>query len=136
MSRAVREIRRWRVGERTGGSRGGGVPRGVMMGFLWHRGGFPERYALFIGRGRARLKRQKAVDQAHQLGRMQQGNAPMAAWWWNLRDSIRRPGRECQDTAIRVLHDVFEQIAHPAYVAEWERVATQGVDRIPDRNRS
>ena len=67
---------------------------------------------------------------------MQQGNALMAAWWWDLRDGIRCPGRECQDTAIRVLHNVFEQIAHSAYVAEWERVATQGVDRIPDRNRS
>ena len=132
----MREIRRWRVGERPGGSRGGGVPRGVMMGFLWHRGGFPEHYALFIGRGEARLKRQETVDQTHQLGRMQQGNAPTTTRWWALRDGIRRPGRECQDTAIRVLHDVFEQIARPAYVAEEERVATQGVDRILDRNRS
>jgi hypothetical protein len=56
MSRAVSWIRRWRVVERAGGSRGGGVPRGVMIGFLWHRGGFPERYALFIGRGRTSLK--------------------------------------------------------------------------------
>jgi hypothetical protein len=35
-----------------------------------------------------------------------------------------------------MLHDVFEQLAYPADVAEWERVATQGVDRIPDRDRS
>jgi hypothetical protein len=60
----------------------------------------------------------------------------MAAWWWALREGIRRPGRECQHTAIRVLHDVFAQIAHLADVAEEERVATQGMDRIPDRNRS
>jgi len=136
MSRAVSAIRRWRVGERTGGSRGDGVPRDVMMAFLWHRGSVPERYALFIGSGRARLKRRQAVDQAHQLGRMQQGNVPMGVWWWELRNSIRRPGRECQDTAIRVLRDVFEQIAHAADVAERERVATQGVDRVPDCNHS
>ena len=60
----------------------------------------------------------------------------MAAGWGDLREGICRPGRQCQDTTIRVLHDVFEQIAHPADVAEEERVATQGVDRIPDRNRS
>ena len=136
MSRAVREIRRWRVGERTGGSRGGGVPRGVMIGFLWHRGGVPERFAWLIGSGGARLKRRETVDQAHQLGRMQQRNAPTTPRRGALRDSIRRPGRECQDTAIRMLHDVFEQIAHPADVAEEECVATQGVDRILDRNRS
>ena len=106
------------------------------MGCLGPRGGFPERSALLSGRGGASLKRHETVDQAHHLGRMQQGNAPMAAWWWDLGDGIRRPGRECQDTPVRVLHDVFEQISHPAYVAEWERVATQGVDRIPDRNRS
>ncbi len=81
MSRAVRWIRRWRVVERAGGSRGCGVPRGVMMGFLWHRGSFPERYALFIGRGAASLKRHETVHQAHQLGRMQQGNAPTTAGW-------------------------------------------------------
>jgi hypothetical protein len=136
MSRAVREIRRWRVGERTGGSRGGGVPRSVMMGFLWRRGDVPERFAWLIGRGGAQLKRHETVDQVHQLGRMQQGNAPTTTRWWALRDGIRRPGRECQNTSIRVLHDVFEQIAHPTYVAEWERVATQGVDRILDCNRS
>jgi hypothetical protein len=107
-----------------------------MMAFLWHRGGVPERYALFIGSRRARLKRRQAVDQAYQLGRMQQGNVPMAGWWGELRNSIRRPGRECQDPAIRVLHDVFEQIAHTADVAERECVATQGVDRVPDRNHS
>jgi hypothetical protein len=136
MSRAVSWIRRWRVVERAGGSRGGGVPRGVMIGFLWHRGGCPERYALFIGRGRTSLKRHETVGQAQQLGRMQQGNAPTTAWWWDPGDGIRRPGRECQDTPVRVLHDVFKEISHPAYVAEWERVATQGVDRIPDRDRS
>ena len=95
MSRAVSAIRCWRVGERTGGSRGDGVPRGVMMAFLWHRGSVPERYALFIGSRRVWLKRCQAVDQAHQLGRMHQGNVPMAVWWWELRNSIRRPGREC-----------------------------------------
>jgi hypothetical protein len=136
MSRAVREIRRWRVGERTGGSRGGEVPRGVMMGFLWHRGGVPEHFAWLIGRGGAQLKRQETVDQAQQLGRMQQGNAPTTAWWWDPGDGIRRPGRECQDTPVRVLHDVFEEISHPADVAERECVATQGVDRIPDRDLS
>jgi hypothetical protein len=60
----------------------------------------------------------------------------MAVWWWELRNSIRRPSRECQDTAIRVLHDVFEQIAHAADIAERECVTTQGVDRVPDRNHS
>jgi hypothetical protein len=35
-----------------------------------------------------------------------------------------------------VLHNVFEELSHPADVAEWERVATQGVDRIADRDRS
>jgi hypothetical protein len=60
----------------------------------------------------------------------------MAAGWGDLREGIGRPGRECQDTTIRVLHDVFEQIAHPADVAQEERMATQGVDRILDRNRS
>jgi hypothetical protein len=35
-----------------------------------------------------------------------------------------------------VLHDVFEEISHPADVAERECVATQGVDRIPDRDLS
>jgi hypothetical protein len=118
MRRAVRESRRWRRGERAGGSGGGGGPRGVMRGCLWHRGSVPERYAVFSGRGRASLKRHKAGDQAHQLGRMQQGNASMAAWGWDLRDGIRRPGRECQDTASRVLHNVCEQSAHPADVAE------------------
>jgi hypothetical protein len=136
MSRAVSAIRRWRVGERTGGSRGGGVPRGVMMVFLWHRGGVPERFAWLIGRGGVWLKRHETVDEAHQLSRMQQGNAPPTTRWWDLRDSICRPGRQCQNTSIRVLHDVFEQIAYPTYVAEWERVATQGVDRILDCNRS
>jgi hypothetical protein len=62
MSRAVSAIRRWRVGERTGGSRGGGVPRGVMMAFLWHRGGVPERFAWLIGRGGVRLKGRETVD--------------------------------------------------------------------------
>jgi len=71
MSRAVREIRRWRVVERTGGSRGGEVPRGVITGFLWYRGGFPERYVLSIGRGSANLKRRKTMEQEDQLGRMQ-----------------------------------------------------------------
>ena len=136
MSRAVSEIRRWRVAEWAGGSGGGGVPRGVIMGFLWHRGGIPKRFAWLIGRGGARLKRQETVDQAHQLDRMQQGNAPTTVRWWALREGICRPGRECQHTAIRVLHNVFEQIAHPADVAEEERMATQGVDRILDRNRS
>ena len=70
MSRAVSAVRRWRVRERTGGSRDGGRPRGVITDVLWHRGGFPEHYALFIGSGRARLKRHQAMDQAHQLGRM------------------------------------------------------------------
>src|SRR4030095_14700789 len=100
MSRAVREIRRWRVSERAGGSRGCGVPRGVMMGFLWHRGGFPERYALFIGRGAASLKRHGKGAHTHQLGRMQQGNAPTTAGWWDPGDGIRRPGRKRQDTAV------------------------------------
>ena len=45
MSRAVRWIRRWRVVERAGGSRGGEVPRGVITSFLWPRGGFPGHYA-------------------------------------------------------------------------------------------
>jgi hypothetical protein len=67
---------------------------------------------------------------------MQQGNTPTTTGWWALRDGIRRPGRECQDTAIRVLHDILEQLAHAADVAEWKCVATQGVDRILDRNRS
>jgi hypothetical protein len=124
MSRAVRWIRRWRVVERACGSRGCGVPCGVMTGFLWHRGGFPERYAWSIGRGRANLKHRKTVEQEHQLGRMQQGNTPTTAGWWNPGDGIRRPGRERQDTPIRVLHDVFEQISHPAYIAERKRVAT------------
>jgi hypothetical protein len=79
MSRAVSATRRWRVDERTGGSRGGGVPRGVMMAFLWHRGGVPECFAWLIGTGGVRLKRPKTVNQTHQVGRMQQGNAPMAA---------------------------------------------------------
>ena len=136
MRRAVSAIRRWRVGERPGGSRGGGVPRGVMLAFLWHRGGIPERFAWLIGSGGAWLKRQETVDQAHQLGRMQQGNAPTTAWWWDPGDGIRRPGWEGQDTAVRVLHKVFEQIAHPAYIAERQRVATQRVDRIADCNRS
>ena len=107
-----------------------------MMGFLWHRGGFPEHYALFIGRGEARLKRQETVDQTHQLGRMQQGNAPTTAGWWDPGDGIRRPGRKRQDTAVGVLHDVFEQLSHPAYVAVRKRVATQRVNGIPDRDRS
>jgi len=107
-----------------------------MMGFLWHRGGVPERYALFIGRGEASLKRQETVDQPHQLGRMQQGNAPTTAGWWDPGDGIRRPGRKRQDTAVGVLHDVFEQLSQPAYVAERERVATQWVNGIPDRDRS
>jgi hypothetical protein len=136
MSRAVSATRRWRGGERTGGSRGGGVPRSVMMAFLWHRGRIPERFAWLIGSGGVRLKGRETVDQAHQLGRMQQGNAPTTPRWWVLRDGICRPGRQGQNTAIRVLHKVFKQIAHPADVAEWERVATQGVDRILDRNRS
>jgi hypothetical protein len=136
MSRAVSAISRWRVGERTGGSRGGGVPRGVMMAFLWHGGGIPERFAWLIGRGGVRLKGRETVDQGHQLGRMQQGEASMAAGWWVLRDSIGRPGRQCQDTAIRVLHKIFEQLSHSPDVAERERMATQGVHRIPDRDRS
>lgn len=78
MSRAVSETRRWRVGERTGGRRGGGVPRGVMLDCLWPRGGCPERYALWLGRGGARLARPETVDQAHQLCRVQQGKAPTA----------------------------------------------------------
>jgi hypothetical protein len=65
MSRAVSAIRRWRGSERPGGSRGGGVPRGVMMAFLWHQGSVPERYAVFIGRGGARLKGCEIVDQAY-----------------------------------------------------------------------
>ena len=65
MSRTVSEIRRWRVGEWAGGSGGGGVPRGVMMGFLWHRGGVPERFAWLIGRGGARLKACEIVHQAY-----------------------------------------------------------------------
>jgi hypothetical protein len=60
----------------------------------------------------------------------------MAAGWGDLREGICRPGRQCQDTTIRVLHNVFEQLAHPADVAEGERVAIQGMDRILDRNRS
>jgi hypothetical protein len=136
MSRAVSAIRRWRVGERTGGSRGGGVPRGVMRAFLWHGGGVPERFAWLIGRRGVRLKRPKTVDQAYQLGWMQQGHIPATTGGGAARDAIGRPGREGQDTAIRVLHDIFEQLAHPADVAEWERVATQGMDRILDRNRS
>jgi hypothetical protein len=136
MSRAVRWIRRWRVVEWTGSSRGCGVPRGVITGFLWHRGGFPERYALSIGRGRGNLKRRKMVEQAYQLGRMQQGNALTTAGWWEPGDGICCPGRERQDTPVRVFHDVFEQRSHPADVAERERVATQGVDRIPDRDCS
>src|SRR5437016_613664 len=67
---------------------------------------------------------------------MQQGNTPTTAGWWNPGDGIRRPGRERQDTSVRVLHDVFEQISHPAYIAERKRVATQGVNGIPDRDRS
>jgi len=136
MSRAVRWIRRWRVVERTGGSRGGGVPRGVITGFLWYRGGFPERSAWFIGRGRANLKRRKTLEQEDQLGRMQQGNTPTTAGWGEPGDGIRCPGRERQDTPVRMLHDVFKQLSHPAYIAERQRVATQGVDRIPDRDRS
>ena len=65
MSRAVREIRRWRVSKWAGGSGGGGVPRGVITGVLWQRGAFPERYALFIGRGRRSLKRHEMVDQLY-----------------------------------------------------------------------
>jgi hypothetical protein len=107
-----------------------------MMGFLWHRGGVPERFAWLIGTGGTRLKRHETVDQVHQLGRMQQGNTPTTTGWWDLRDSICRPGRECQDTAVRVLHKVFEQLSHPAYIAERQRVAIQRVNRIPDRNRS
>ena len=136
MSRTVSEIRRWRVVEWAGGSGGGGVPRGVIMGFLWHRGGIPKRFAWLIGRGGARLKRQEPVDQAHQLGRMQQGNASTTARWWALREGICRPGRECQDTAVRVFHKVFEQFSHPAYITERERVATQRVNGIPDCDRS
>ena len=124
MSRAVRWIRRWRVVERAYGSRGCGVPRGVMTCFLWHRGGFPERYALSIGRGRGNLKRRKMVEQAYQLGRMQQGNALTTAGWWEPGDGICCPGRERQDTPVRVFHDVFKQLSHPAYVAERKRVAT------------
>ena len=71
MSRAVRWIRRWRVVERTGGSRGGEVPRGVITGFLWYRGGFPERYVLSIGRGSANLKCCQTMEQEDQLRRMQ-----------------------------------------------------------------
>ncbi len=71
MSRTVSEIRRWRAVEWTGGSGGGGVPRGVMMGFLWYRGSVPKRFVWLIGRGDAWLKRHKTVDQAHQLGWMQ-----------------------------------------------------------------
>ena len=136
MSRAVRWIRRWRGVERTGGSRGAGVPRGVIMGVLWYRGGFPEHYALSIGSGRANLERRKTMEQADQLGRMQQRNAPTTAGWWEPRDGIRCPGRERQDTPVRVLHDVFKQLSHPAYIADRQRVATQGVDRIPNRDRS
>ena len=76
------------------------------------------------------------MDQTHQLGRMQQGNAPTTAGWWDPGDGIRRPGRQRQDTAVGVLHDVFEQLSHPAYVAERERVATQRVNGIPDCDRS
>ena len=76
------------------------------------------------------------MEQERQLGRMQQGNTPTTAGWWNPGDGIRRPGRERQDTSVRVLHDVFEQISHPAYIAERKRVATQGVNGIPDRDRS
>ena len=76
------------------------------------------------------------MEQEDELRRMQQGNAPATAGWWEPRDGIRCPGREGQDTPVRMLHDVFKQLAYPAYVAEWERVATQGVDRIPDRDRS
>ena len=136
MSRTVSEIRRWRVAEWAGGSGGGGVPRGVIMGFLWHRGDIPKRFAWLSGRGGAQLKRHETVDQVHQLGRMQQGNAPTTAWWWDPGDGIRRPRRECQDTPVRVLHDIFESLAHPAYVAERQRVTIQRVDRIPNRNRS
>jgi len=35
-----------------------------------------------------------------------------------------------------MLHDVFKQLSHSVYIAERQRVATQGVDRIPDRDRS
>ena len=136
MSRAVRWSRRWRVVERACGSRGCGVPRGVMTCVLWHRGGFPERYAWSIGRGHANLQHRKTVEQAHQLGRMKQGNPPTTAGWWHRGDGIRRPGRERQDTPVRMLHDVCEQFSHPAYIAERKRVATPGVDGIPDRERS
>jgi hypothetical protein len=108
MSRAVRWSRRWRVVERACGRRDCGVPRGVMRGFLWHRGGVPERYAWRIGSGGAKLKRGETVDQAHQRGWMQQGNAPTTAGWRDPGDSICRPGRKCQDTPIRVLHKVCE----------------------------
>jgi hypothetical protein len=136
MSRAVRWIRRWRVVERACGSRACGVPRSVMRCFLWHRGGVPERYAWLIGSGGVKLKHGETVDQAHQLGWMQQGNASTTAGGRDPGDSIRRPGREYQDTPVWVLHNVFEELSHPADVAEWERVATQGVDRIADRDRS
>jgi hypothetical protein len=112
------------------------VPRGVIRCFLWHRGGVPERFAWLIGRGGAKLKRGETVDQAHQLGWMQQGNTPTTAGWGGPGNSIRRPGREGQDTPVRVLHNVFEELSHAADVAEWERLAAQGVDRIADRDRS
>lgn len=74
MSRAVSEMRRWRGVERAGGSRDCGVPRGVsgvIRCFLWSRGRFPKRYALFIGSGRTSLKRHETVGQPHELIRMQ-----------------------------------------------------------------
>ena len=60
MSRAVRWIKRWRAVEWACG-----VPRGVIMGFLWHRESVAKRYVLCIGSGVAKLKRGKTVDHAH-----------------------------------------------------------------------
>jgi hypothetical protein len=136
MSRAVRWIKRWRVVERADGSCGRGVPRGVIMGFLWHRGGVPKRFVWLIGRGDAWLKRQETMHQTHQLGWMQQGNAPTTAGWQDPGDGVGRPGRQRQDTAVWMVHDVFEQLSQPADVAERERVAAQRVNGIPDRDRS
>lgn len=136
MSRAVSEMRRWRGVEWAGGSRDDGVPRSVIRCFLWSRGRYPKRYALFIGSRRTSLKRQETVGQPHKLLWMQQGYTPVTAEWGEPGDGIRRPGRQGQHSSVRMRHNIFEQVARPADVTQGQGLTTQGMHRISDGDRA
>ena len=105
-----------------------------MGGFRGDRDRFPTRYALLIGTSVGSLKGQEPMDQGHKLERMQHRSAPATAGWWSPGDGIGGPGRQGQDTTVGMLYDIFAELAHPADVADRQRVATQGMYGILDRD--